>query len=231
MGAVTTTFIAGVEAIRRGIGKPIGSLTQLATIRLGKRTENRSPMIKDFVPLASLDDIVFGCWDIFEDNAYEAAVKAGVLEPALLDQLKDTLTAIKPMTAVFDKEYVKLIDGPNVKTKATKMDKAEAVMEDIRQFKERTGATRLVMLWCGSTEVYHEPTAVHHSLEAFECGLRRNDPEISPSQIYAYAALKCGIPYANGAPNLTTTCRRCSNWPGERTCRWPGRISRPARRS
>jgi myo-inositol-1-phosphate synthase len=204
MGAVTTTFIAGVEAIRRGLGKPVGSLTQLATIRLGKRTENRSPMIKDFVPLASLDDLVFGCWDIFEDNAYEAACKAGVLEPALLEQLKDTLTAVKPMTAVFDKEYVRLIDGPNVKTKGNKMDKAEEVMEDIRQFQQRTGVTRMVMLWCGSTEVYHEAAAVHHSLEAFEVGLRRNDPDISPSQIYAYAALKCGIPYANGAPHMTT---------------------------
>jgi myo-inositol-1-phosphate synthase len=204
MGAVTTTFIAGVEAIRRGLGQPVGSLTQLATIRLGKRTENRSPMIKDFVPLASLDDLVFGCWDIFEDNAYEAAVKAGVLEMSLLSQLKDTLTAVKPMTAVFDKEYVKLIDGPNVKTKGTKMDKAEAVIDDIRRFQERTGVSRMIMLWCGSTEVFHEPAAVHHSLDAFEAGLRRNDPDISPSQIYAYAALKCGVPYANGAPHLTT---------------------------
>jgi myo-inositol-1-phosphate synthase len=204
MGAVTTTFIAGIEAIKRGLGKPIGSLTQLATIRLGKRTEDRSPMIKDFVPLASLDDLAVGCWDIFEDNAYEAAVKAGVLDLPLLEQLKEPLAAVKPMTAVFDREYVKLINGPNVKTQGSKMDKAEALMDDIRQFKARTGAERLVMLWCGSTEVYHEATAVHQSLEAFECGLQKNDPDISPSQMYAYAALKSGVPYANGAPHMTT---------------------------
>ena len=204
LGAVTTTFIAGIEAIRRGLGKPIGSLTQMATIRLGKRTENRSPRIKDFVPLAGLDDLVVGTWDIFEDDAYEAAVKAGVLEKSLLDQLKDSLSAIKPMPAVFDQGYVKLINGPNVKTRGSKMDKAEMLIDDIRRFQERTGASRLVMLWCGSTEVYHEAAAVHQSLRDFECGLQQNDPDISPSQIYAYAALKCGVPYANGAPHMTT---------------------------
>jgi myo-inositol-1-phosphate synthase len=205
MGAVTTTLIAGIEAIKRGFGAPVGSLTQMATIRLGKRTEDRSPMIKDFVPLASLDNLAVGCWDIFEDNAYEAAVKAGVLETALLDQLKPTLTGYEPMKAVFDRNYVKLIDGPNVKL-GTKMEKAEMVMEDIRQFEARTGASRMVMLWCGSTEVYTEAGEVHQSLAAFEKGLAADDPAISPSQIYAYAALKLGIPHANGAPHMTTDC-------------------------
>jgi len=204
MGAVTTTFIAGLEAFKRGLGKPIGSLTQLGTIRLGKRTEGRSPAIKDFVPLAKMEDIEVGCWDIFNDNAYEAAVKAGVLEPALLEQLKEPLSAIRPMKAVFDQKFVKRINGPNVKTGGTKMDYAQAVMEDICQFKKRTGVSRTVMIWCGSTEVYHEAAPVHATLESFEDGLRNDDPEISPSQIYAYAALKSGVPYANGAPHLTT---------------------------
>ena len=204
MGAVTTTFIAGLEAIKRGIGKPIGSLTQLGTIRLGKRTEGRSPAIRDFVPLAQVEDLAVGCWDIFEDNAYEAAVKAGVLDVPLLEQLKEPLSAIQPMPAVFDQNYVKRLHGPNVKTGGSKMDQAEMVMDDIRRFRESTGASRLAMIWCGSTEVYHEAAAVHASLEDFECGLRKSDPEISPSQIYAYAALKSGVPYANGAPHLTT---------------------------
>jgi len=204
MGAVTTTFIAGVEAIRRGLGRPIGSLTQMATIRLGKRTDNRTPAIKDFVPLAKLDDLVFGGWDIFEDNTYEAASKAGVLEQSLLDQLKAPMQAIKPMKAVFDPEYVRRLNGPNVKQARTKMEKAEMLMADIADFKKTTGASRLVMVWCGSTEVYHKPAAVHQSLKDFECGLEKNDPEISSSQIYAYAALKSGVPYANGAPHLTT---------------------------
>ena len=204
MGAVTTTFIAGLEAIKRGLGRPIGSLTQLGTIRLGKRTEGRSPAIQDFVPLARLEDIVVGGWDIFEDNAYEAAVKAGVLEMPLLEQLKEPLSAVKPMKAVFDQEFVKRLDGPNVKPKGSKMDHAEMVMEDIRQFRERTGASRLAMIWCASTEVFRQPAAVHATLKDFECGLQKNDPEISPSQIYAFAALKSGIPYANGAPHMTT---------------------------
>jgi len=203
LGAVATTFIAGVEAIRRGLGQPIGSLTQMATIRLGKRTEGRSPKIKDFVPLADLKDLVFGGWDIFPDNAYEAALKAGVLEKTLLDELKDFLEGIEPMKAVFDRAYVRKLDGPNVKHGGTLMDKAEALMEDIRNFQKATGASRLVMIWCGSTEVYHKPSAVHQTIEAFEEGLKRNDPEIAPSQVYAYAALKLGIPFANGAPNLT----------------------------
>jgi myo-inositol-1-phosphate synthase len=204
IGAVTTTFIAGLEAMKRGLGKPIGSLTQLGTVRLGKRTEGRTPAIKDFVPLANAEDLVVGGWDIFEDNAYEAAVKAGVLDTALLDQVKDRLSAIKPMKAVFDPNFVTRLHGPNVKTGGSKMDYAEMVMDDIRQFKTKTGATRLTMIWCGSTEVYHQAAAVHATLKDFECGLQKNDPEISPSQIYAYAALKMGVPYANGAPHMTT---------------------------
>ena len=203
MGAVTTTFIAGVEANRRGLAKPIGSVTQLATIRLGKRTDGRSPLIQDFVPLAGLDDLVFGTWDIFEDNCFEAAQRAGVLETPLLDKLREPLSSIRPMKAVFDQEFVKRITGPNVKDKGTKMDKAEMLMEDIRNFRESSGAARLAMIWCGSTEVFHKAAAVHQTLKDFECGLMKDDPEISPSQIYAYAALKSGVPYANGAPHLT----------------------------
>ena len=204
MGAVTTTFIAGLEAFKRGLGKPIGSLTQLGTVRLGKRTEGRSPAIKDFVPLANMDDLVVGTWDIFEDNGYEAAVKAGVLEMPLLESVKEPLSAIQPMKAVFDQNFVKRLNGPNVKTGGTKMDYAEQLMDDIRKFKERTGVSRLTMIWCGSTEVFHEAAEVHASLKNFECGLANDHPEISPSQIYAYAALKSGVPYANGAPHMTT---------------------------
>ena len=204
MGAVTTTFIAGLEAIKRGLGKPIGSLTQLGTIRLGKRTEGRSPAIQDFVPLARMEDLVVGAWDIFPDNAYESAVKAGVLEMPLLEQLKIPLSAMKPMPAVFDQEYVKRLNGPNVKPKGSKMDHAEMVMDDIRRFKQTTGVSRMTMIWCASTEVFRQPAAVHATLKDFECGLQKSDPEISPSQIYAYAALKSGVPYANGAPHMTT---------------------------
>ena len=204
MGAVTTTFIAGLEAIKRGLGKPIGSLTQLGTIRLGKRTEGRSPAIRDFVPLARMEDIVVGGWDIFEDNPYEAAVKAGVLEMPLLDQLKEPLSAIQPMAAVFDQQFVKRLNGPNVKPKGSKMEQAEMLMDDIRRFKEKTGVSRMTMIWCASTEVFHQAAPVHATLKDFECGLQKSDPEISPSQIYAYAALKSGVPYANGAPHMTT---------------------------
>jgi myo-inositol-1-phosphate synthase len=204
IGAVSTTFMAGVEAVKRGLGQPIGSLTQLGTVRLGKRTEGRTPKIKDFVPLAKLEDLVYGGWDIFEDSAYEAAVHASVLETSLLEKLREPLEAIKPMKAVFDSEYVRRLHGPNVKDRGSKMDKAEMLMDDIRQFRKSTGASRLVMIWCGSTEVFHKPAAVHQTLQDFECGLQKNDPEIAPSQIYAYAALKSGVPYANGAPNLTT---------------------------
>ncbi len=204
IGAVSTTFMAGVQAIRQGLAEPVGSLTQLATIRLGKRTDARTPRIKEFVPLAGLDDLVFGGWDIYEDNAYEAAVEAKVLETSMLDRLKEPLSAIKPMKAVFDQEYVKRINGPHVKTGKTKMDNALALIDDIEQFRQSSGAARLVMIWCGSTEVFHQPSAVHQTLQSFEEGLCKNDPEIAPSQIYAYAALKSNVPFANGAPNLTT---------------------------
>lgn len=204
IGAVSTTFMAGVQAIRQGLAEPVGSLTQMATIRLGKRTDARTPRIKEFVPLAGLDDLVFGGWDIYEDNAYEAAVEAKVLETSMLDRLKEPLSAIKPMKAVFDQEYVKRINGPHVKTGKTKMDNALALIDDIEQFRQSSGAARLVMIWCGSTEVFHQPSAVHQTLQSFEEGLCNNDPEIAPSQIYAYAALKSNVPFANGAPNLTT---------------------------
>jgi myo-inositol-1-phosphate synthase len=204
IGAVSTTFMAGVEAVKRGLGAPVGSLTQLATIRLGKRTDGRSPMIKDFVPLAGLNDLVFGGWDIYEDTAYEAAANAKVLDSALLEKVKEPLSAIRPMKAVFDPEYIRRINGPNIKTQGSKMDKAEMLMDDIRQFRERHNCSRLVMIWCASTEVYHTAAPVHQTVKDFECGLMKNDPEIAPSQIYAYAALKSGVPFANGAPNLTT---------------------------
>ncbi len=203
IGAVSTTFMAGVEAVKRGMAAPVGSLTQLATIRLGKRTDNRTPMIKDFVPLAGLNDLVFGGWDIYEDTAFEAAANARVLERTQLDQLKVPLSAVRPMKAVFDHDYVRRIDGPNVK-QGSKMEKAEMLMEDIAQFRKTNDCSRLVMIWCASTEVFHRPSAVHQTLRDFECGLMKNDPEIAPSQIYAYAALKSGVPFANGAPNLTT---------------------------
>jgi myo-inositol-1-phosphate synthase len=204
LGAVASTFIAGVEAIKLGLGEPIGSLTQLGTVRLGKRTEGRTPRIKDFVPLTSLECLSFGGWDIYEDNVFEAATKARVLDQPLLDKLKEPLAAIKPMKAVFDQNYVKRIDGPNKKTGSNKMDMAEQVMADIQEFRQRNGCSRLVMIWCGSTEVHHKGVAVHQTIEAFEDGLRNNDPAIAPSQVYAYAALKLRVPFANGAPNLTT---------------------------
>jgi myo-inositol-1-phosphate synthase len=203
MGAVATTFIAGVQAIRRGLGKPIGSLTQLGHIRIGKRTDNNSPAIKDYVSLTNLDDIVFGGWDIFPDNAYQAAVRAGVLDTRLLEQLKPELEAIQPMTAVFEQAYVKKLNGPNLKKGTSKMDLANQVMADIKNFKEKNACDRLVAVWCGSTEVYRQPGDVHSSLAKFETGLQNSDDNIAPSQIYAYACLKMGVPYANGAPNLS----------------------------
>ena len=204
LGAVATTTIAGVEAVRQGLGKPIGSLTQLATIRLGKRTDNNTPYIRDFVPLATLDQLVFGGWDIFDDNCYQAAKNANVLEATLLEKLRTPLEAIKPMSAVFDQEYVKRINGPNVKKSKDKWELAQALMDDIKTFKEKSGATRATMIWCGSTETFKKPTAVHQSVKAFEAGLKASDSEIAPSQMYAYAALMSGVPFANGAPNLTT---------------------------
>jgi myo-inositol-1-phosphate synthase len=203
MGAVATTFVAGVYAVLNGVGKPIGSLTQMGTIRLGKRTDKRIPMIKDFVPLANLEDLVFGGWDIFEDDMYVAATKAGVLEQTLLDQVRPALERIKPIPAVFDQNYVKRLNGTHVKKGQTKMDLADQLRRDIQSFKSANAADRLVMVWCGSTEVFIEMNPVHQSLAAFEKGLKENDPAISPSMIYAYAALQEGVPYANGAPNLT----------------------------
>jgi myo-inositol-1-phosphate synthase len=203
LGAVSTTLIAGVLAVRKGLAAPIGSLTQMGTIRLGKRTDGRTPLIKDFVPLASLDDIVFGVWDIFEDDCYEAARTAGVIAPDLLNQLKDDLSEIKPWPAVFDRRYVKRLDGPNVKKGATKRDLSTAVRADIQQFKEANQIDRLVMIWCGSTEIFMTEGDAHSSLAAFERALDQNDPAVPSSMVYAHAALKEGIPFANAAPNLT----------------------------
>ena len=203
LGAVSTTTIAGVMAIRRGLAPPIGSLTQMGTIRLGKRTEGRTPKIKDFVPLAGLDDIVFGGWDIFEADCYAAAKTAGVLEPAQLEQVRSELEAIKPMPAVFDQRYVKRLDGPNVKKGKNKRDLAEQVIADIRAFKSKHGCDRLVMIWCGSTEVYMKETAAHATIASFEKALEENDDAIPSSMVYAYAALREGLPFANAAPNLT----------------------------
>jgi myo-inositol-1-phosphate synthase len=203
LGAVSTTLVAGVEAIKRGISQPVGSLTQLGTIRLGKRTENRVPAIKDFVPLASLDDIVFGAWDIFKENAFDAAMNAGVLDKDLLNQVSEPLASLKPMAAVFEQNYVKRLQGDNIKTGKNKMELAEQLGEDIAKFKSENGCDRLVMVWCASTEIYIEESDCHKSLEALERAMYDNDPRIAPSMIYAYAAMKAGVPFANGAPNLT----------------------------
>jgi myo-inositol-1-phosphate synthase len=203
LGAVSTTFIAGVLAIRKGLSKPIGSLTQMGTIRLGKRTDGRSPRIGDLFPLASLDEVVFGGWDLFDENCYEAARTAGVVEPALLDQIKPELEAITPWPAVFDQRYVKRLSGTHVKTGRNKKDLAAQVIADIRRFKKEKALDRLVMVWCGSTEVYLTETPAHASIEAFERALEANDDTIPSSMIYAYAAISEGIPYANAAPNLS----------------------------
>jgi myo-inositol-1-phosphate synthase len=203
MGAVATTFVAGVEAVRKGFAKPFGSLTQMGTIRLGKRTDGRSPKIKEFVSLAALDDLVFTGWDIFEDDMYAAGLNAGVLERDLLNKVKPLLSSIKPRKAVFDHNYVKNIDGPNIKKGKNKMDLAEQLRDDIRQFKKSSGAARLITIWCGSTETFIEPTAIHQSVKAFEKALTQNDENIAPSMVYAYSSLMEGVPFANGAPNLT----------------------------
>jgi myo-inositol-1-phosphate synthase len=203
LGAVSTTFIAGVQAIRKKLAPPIGSLTEMGTIRLGKRTEGRSPKIRDFVELAALDDIVFGGWDIFEEDCYAAARTAGVLETTIIDKIRPELEAVKPMSAVFDRQYVKRLDGPNVKKGKTKKDLADQLIDDIRTFKKKHGCARLVLIWCGSTEIYLTESAAHQSVEALERGLEQNDPSIPSSMIYAYAAIKEGIPYANAAPNLS----------------------------
>jgi myo-inositol-1-phosphate synthase len=203
LGAVSTTTIAGVLAIRKGLAKPIGSLTQMGTVRLGKRTEGRFPKINEVMPLAQLDDLVFGGWDIFNDDCYAAARHAGVIESALLEQVRPELEKIRPMPAVFDQRYVKRLSGPNVKKGKNKKDLAEQLIADIRNFKSTNGCDRLVMVWCGSTEVYMKEGPVHQSLAAFEKGLEASDDAIPSSMIYAYAALKEGLPFANAAPNLT----------------------------
>ena len=203
LGAVATTFMAGVENIRRGTGRPIGSLTQMATIRLGKRTENRAPLIKDFVPLADLNDIVFGAWDPIPDNAYTAAKKAGVLEDKHLEPIADFLKAIKPMPAVFDNHYVTRLNGPNVKKGKTKRDLAEQLRQDMRDFKAKNNCDRLVIVWCASTEIFIKPGPQHATLEQFEKAMENNDEAIAPSMLYAYAAVMEGVPFCNGAPNLS----------------------------
>jgi myo-inositol-1-phosphate synthase len=203
MGAVATTFIAGVESVRRGLSLPIGSLTQLGHIRLGKRTENRNPLINEMVSLARLEDLVFGGWDPIPDNGLVAARKAGVLQDKHIDQIADFLENIKPMPAVFDQNYVKKLVGTNVKKGKTKRELAEQLREDIRNFKKQNNCDRLVMVWCGSTEIFLQPSAVHLTLAAFEKGMEANDTAIAPSMLYAWAALQEGVPFANGAPNLT----------------------------
>ncbi len=202
MGAVSSTFMAGVIAIRKGLRLPIGSFTQMGHIRLGKRTEDRQPLVRNFLPLAELNDITFGGWDIFPDSVYESALNAGVLEKELLEQIRPELEAIKPMSAVFNNYYVKKLDGTHVK-KGTKMEMAEALIQDMQNFKKENGCDRLVVIWCGSTEIFMKPSAVHQDLASFEKAMMEDHPEIAPSMIYAYAAIKQGIPYANGAPNLS----------------------------
>ena len=204
LGAVSTTVMAGTELVRRGESVPVGSLTQMGTIRLGKRTESRAPKIKEFVPLAKLEDIVFGAWDVYPDNAYQAAAKAGVLEARDLDKVQTFLKGIQPMKAAFDQNYVKNLHGPNVKKAKTKLDLAEQIRDDIRNFKKKNRLDRLVMVWCGSTEVFMKPDPeVHKDIVAFEKGMKTNHPAIAPSMLYAYAAISEGVPFANGAPNLT----------------------------
>ena len=203
LGAVSTTFVAGVEAIKKGLGEPVGSLTQMGTVRLGKRTERKTPKILDFVPLASIDDLVFAAWDLFSDDAYTSAVKGGVLEAGLLDQLKGELENIRPMKAIFDRRYVKRLDGTHVKKGDTKWEMAEQLIEEIQQFEKDKSVSRMVMIWCGSTEIFIRAGEVHQSLAKLEEGLKNNHEDIPSSMIYAYAALRLGIPFANGAPNLT----------------------------
>jgi myo-inositol-1-phosphate synthase len=202
LGAVATTYVAGVENVRRGLGKPIGSLTELATIRLGKRTEKRSPHIREFVPLADLNNIVFAAWDPIPDDAYQSALVAGVLESRHIEPIADFLKTLEPMPAVFDQAYVKRLSGSNVKSGKNKRDLAEQLREDVRSFKKRSECDRLVMVWCASTEVFIRPGPVHQSLDAFEKAMEVNDPAIAPSMLYAWAAIMEGVPFANGAPNL-----------------------------
>ena len=202
LGAVGTSFIAGVEAVRRGLGEPIGSLTQMGTIRLGKRSDMRTPSIREFVPLAGLDDLVFGGWDIRDESSYHTAMEGGVLKPQLLDQVRDFMESVRPMPAVFDQNYVRRLEGTHTKKGKNKMELARMLQDDIERFRAEKGVSRVVMVWCGSTEVFLKPQEVHQTLEQFECGLKENHPAIAPSMIYAYAALQSDVPVANGAPNL-----------------------------
>jgi len=203
LGAVATTFIAGVELVKKGKGLPIGSLTQMGTVRLGKRTDRTSPLIREFVPLESLENLVFGAWDCFADDGYESASKAGVLRPHDLTEVKKELSAVTPMKAVFEREWVANLDGKHVKKGKTKYDLGQQLVEDIERFRKATGVSRCVMIWCASTEKYQKPEEVHQSLDRFEKGMRENHPAIAPSMIYAWASLQAGVPFANGAPNLT----------------------------
>jgi len=203
MGAVSTTFMAGVELVRKGKSQPVGSLTQLGTIRLGKRTEGRSPLVKKFVPLAELKDLTFGGWDIFKDNAYQSAANAGVLNPQDLEKVKTFLSGIKPMKAAFDRDYVKLLDGPNIKKGKNKYELALKIKEDIANYRKSSRVFRMIMCWCGSTEVFVKPEEVHSTPEKFIEAMKSNHPAIAPSMLYAWAAITSGVPFANGAPNLT----------------------------
>ena len=216
IGAVSTTFIAGVEAVKKGLAKPIGSLTQMGTIRLGKRTEHRVPAIKGFVPLASLEDLVFGGWDIYPEDAYHAAINAGVLDPSLLEAVRPELKKIRPWPAVFDQHYVKRLRGSHVKKAKNKMDLAEQLRDDIEIFRKKHRLSRLVMVWTGSTESFQTPKPIHQTVASFEKGLAKNDPAIAPSMIYAYAAIQAGIPYANGAPNLSADIPALTRLAGDR---------------
>ena len=203
LGAVATTFIAGVMAIRKGIARPFGSLTQMGTIRLGKRTDKRIPLIKDFVELTDLNDMVFGGWDIFDDNVYSSALNAGVLNTDLLEKVKKEIESIRPMKAVFDQNYVKNLQGRHVKKGETKYGYAQMLIEDIHKFKAENDCDRIAMIWCASTEVFMKSDPVHETIESFEKAMKENHPAIAPSMIYAYASIAAGVPFANGAPNLT----------------------------
>ena len=203
MGAVSTTFMAGVELVRKGESNPVGSLTQLGTIRLGKRTEGRTPSVKSFVPLSELNDLVFAGWDIFNDNAYESAANAGVLNLQDLGKVKSFLSTIKPMKAAFDHNFVRLIDGPNIKKGKNKYELALQIKEDIEKFRKTSGVSRMVTCWCGSTESFLKPEEVHSTPEKFEAGMKANHPSIAPSMLYAWASVTSGVPYANGSPNLS----------------------------
>jgi len=231
MGAVATTFIAGVMLARKSKALPIGSITQMGTIRLGKRTDKRTPKISEFVPLATMDDLEFCGWDPIPDNAYDAAVRAEVLESKHLDQVKEELGKVGPKPAVFYPEYVKRLHGTHVKKAATKADMVEAIREDIRSFMKEKGCARAVCVWCGSTEIYLQAGPVHQTIEAFEAGLRKNDPLISSSQIYAWACMKEGVPFANGAPNLTSISPLRTSSRSKRTRPSVGRTSRRGRPS